>query len=293
MDFFQRYIELGFPQDKSFSVARSQVVRLNTLAAPKAQILRSIPKEVTLTPVTYLQNGFSITAPFAISSSKSALLGFLYVQEPASQLASEILNPQPTDIVLDMCAAPGSKTTHLAQLMGNSGTIVACDMKKDRVQKLCYNLERCHVTNTQVLWMDAKDLDEVKYRGYFDKILLDAPCSGNYAIDDKWESKRSMSGVLQNAAVQRDLVRKAAILLKPGGVLLYATCSLELEENEQIVEYTLSSTSLSLLPISAEIKKSCKGEHGLSSETQGCMRLWPSLTGTQGFFYALFEKKVV
>jgi NOL1/NOP2/sun family putative RNA methylase len=288
MDFLARYAKLGFTQNPS-QQKPPVAIRVNTLKGDANTILKSFDNNFTFEKVPFLTNAYIVNSSTNISSSKQYLLGQIYTQEIASQLASHILNPTEFETVLDMCAAPGSKTTHIAQLMQNKGKIIACDSKKDRAQKLAYNLERCGVTNTQVYLCDARDLKPKEQQ--FDKVLLDAPCSGNFMIDDQWFAKRTIGGVLQNSALQKDLIEHAVRLTKPGGYILYTTCSLEPEENEDVIAYILEVVP-DLQVISID-KKIPGAKPGLTEQTQGCIRMWPSLSGTQGFFYCLLHKPLV
>jgi 16S rRNA (cytosine967-C5)-methyltransferase len=163
--------------------------------------------------------------------------GVCYVQDPSTLMACEMLDPQPGDRVLDACAAPGGKTSYLAQLMKNQGHIVACDVSAERLTRLRENLERLAVGNTEVRrvdWLrqgpDAGDL------GKFDRILLDAPCSNSGVIrrrvDVRWRLKAD--DFTRMPQVQMSLIKRMAGLLKPGGALVYSTCSIEREENEEL-----------------------------------------------------------
>jgi tRNA (cytosine40_48-C5)-methyltransferase len=289
MDFLARYIKLGFPQNPEQEKLPT-VIRVNTLKGDESGILKSFDKSFTFEKISFLSNAYKVKSTNSISSSKQYLLGQIYTQEVASQLASEILKPTEFETVLDMCAAPGSKTTHMAAIMQNKGRIVACDSKKERAQKLAYNLERCGVTNTQVYLMDARELKPKKEQ--FDKVLLDAPCSGNFMIDENWFAKRTIGGVLQNSAQQKDLLEHAIRLTKPGGYILYTTCSLEPEENEDVIAYILEIVpELKVVNIDKTIMPGAEG--GLTEQTKGCMRMWPSLSGTQGFFYCLLQKPLI
>ncbi|MEQ1852094.1 MAG: 16S rRNA (cytosine(967)-C(5))-methyltransferase RsmB [Chthoniobacteraceae bacterium] len=164
--------------------------------------------------------------------------GLCYVQDPSTLAACDLLAPQPGDIVLDACAAPGGKTTCLAALMRNEGRIIACDMWESRVARLRENCERLGVRNTTALVLDTmKESPELQPRS-FDRILVDAPCSNTGVIrrrvDVRW--RLSEEDFLRMPAQQLALLRRCAGLLKPGGTLVYSTCSLEPEENELVAD---------------------------------------------------------
>ena len=164
--------------------------------------------------------------------------GLCYVQDPSTLLACELLAPQPGERVLDACAAPGGKTSYLAQLMDNRGEIFACDASEKRLARLDENLKRLGVANTRVVTIDWLR-DRLPFEpGSFDRILIDAPCSNTGVIrrrvDVRW---RLAAGEFQFMHErQAAIVGKIAPLLRPGGTLVYSTCSIEPEENEEVVE---------------------------------------------------------
>jgi len=164
--------------------------------------------------------------------------GLCYVQDPSTLMACELLAPRAGERVLDACAAPGGKTSYLAQLMKNEGQIVACDVSAERLVRLRENLERLAVSNVEVKradWLNAPP--EPKEMGTFDRILLDAPCSNTGVIrrrvDVRWRLKEHDFSRMPE--VQTGLIKNLARLLKPGGTLVYSTCSMEPEENEDVV----------------------------------------------------------
>ncbi len=169
--------------------------------------------------------------------------GLCYVQDPSTLLACDLLAPQPGDRVLDACAAPGGKTSYLAQLMRNEGRIVACDLYESRVARLRENLHRLGVRNTQILVHDCMQAGEPLEPASFDRILVDAPCSNTGVlrrrVDVRW--RLTDEDFIRMPAQQLALVRRTATLLRPGGTLVYSTCSLEPEENDRVVEKALAS----------------------------------------------------
>jgi len=166
--------------------------------------------------------------------------GHCYIQDPSTAAACLLLDPQPGDRVLDACAAPGGKTSYLAELMQNTGSILACDRDERRVETLADNLKRLGAKIAQTIRHDwtKKTLDE---QTAFDRILIDAPCSNTGAmrrrIDVRW--RLTPDDFARMAAEQWRIVRATVPLLKPGGILVYSTCSLEPEENDKVVEAAL------------------------------------------------------
>ncbi len=168
--------------------------------------------------------------------------GRCYTQDLSTALACELLSPQPGELVLDACAAPGGKTAYLAQLMGNEGRIIACDSHPRRVERLKGNLERMHVANTETRIHDWLKVPLSAWNGMtFDRILVDAPCSNTGVmrrrIDVRW--RLQPSSFAEMAALQINLMESVLPLLKPGGTIVYSTCSLDHEENEAVIERIL------------------------------------------------------
>ena len=279
---FERYKKLG---ESPKEIQLNPVLRVNILKISDKELINRLTKKgVKLKKIPYLEHGYEIKkSEFSIGASIEYLLGYLYLQEAASQLPVQILNPKTGEKILDMAAAPGGKTTHLAMLMKNQDLLVALD-KGSRVKKLKNNLERLGVENTIVYKKDARFI--LDFNLTFDKILLDAPCSGNFVVDENWYKNE------KNTQLQKELLEAAAKVLKKGGELLYSTCSLEPEENELIIQYAIDNLNLELLDID------CLGDEGLTdifgeklhASIKKCRRLWPWKTNTQGFFIAKLRK---
>lgn len=215
--------------------------------------------------------------------------GLIYFQGISSQLPVLFLNPVASERVLDMCAAPGSKTTQIGIYMKNQGEIVAYEKDQVRCERLKYNLSRQGVDITKVLLGDSC-LPGDEYAGYFDKVLLDAPCSaeGRICISDPrsfrfWSEKN----IRENAKMQRRLMRAAVKALKPGGVLVYSTCTLAQEENEMVVLNALKEFGefLKLEKIDLDFKYKLPILGGL----KGVLKAMPSNI-SEGFFVAKIRK---
>jgi len=288
--FLERYKQLGeeFNPDE---IKSEPSLRINTLKIKDAELISRI--NATLTKIPFLQHGYHYESEFAVGAMPEYLQGYYYLQEAASQLPAEILEPKPGQMVLDMCAAPGSKTTQIAMMMKNKGTIIALDANNPRLPSLQNNLERCGATNAIIYKKDARYAEDLKLK--FDKILLDAPCSGNFAIEKNWLEERSLDDLKILSKAQRQLVETAINILKPGGALVYSTCSLEPEEDELVINWLLEKYP----GIELEEIKNDVGDKGLtdvfgqklSPDIAKCKRLWPHKTGTQGFFIAKIRKK--
>ncbi|MBU2560851.1 MAG: RsmB/NOP family class I SAM-dependent RNA methyltransferase [Nanoarchaeota archaeon] len=285
MNFFlKRYGELGHDIDPD-KVRLKQSIRVNTLKISEELLVSRLKaKKMKLRKIPFTDSGYWVESDFALSSTPEYLHGYYYIQEAASQLPVQALSPEKGELVLDMCAAPGSKTTQLAQYMRNQGRIVALDSSASRLSALKNNLERCGVKDCIVYQKDAAHVQDLGLM--FDKILLDAPCSGNFTTDPGWFEKRSPEGVRLMAKAQKSLLQAAIAVLKPSGTLVYSTCSLEPEENEEVIEWALDNLSIKLVPTGLEM-----GDPGISKSTELCRRFWPEKTQTQGFFVAKMQLK--
>ena len=268
-----------------------QVIRVNTVKTSDAELLKTLTGlGVKLAKVPYLDHGYvADESGFSLGASTEYLLGLYSLQESASQYAAQTLAPSAGDTVLDMCAAPGGKTTQIAAIMGNRGLLYAVDADMGRIYALENNLERCGVDNCLVYHGDATSLD---LGTRFSKVLLDAPCSGNYVTDPSWFRNRSIMDVQRNAETQRKLLIAAMRRLEPGGTLLYATCSLEPEENELNMEWLLRNHHVTLVEISGPGERGLTEVFGqkLGEELSKCHRFWPDTNHTQGFFLAKVVK---
>lgn len=207
--------------------------------------------------------------------------GLWTVQDEASQLVSLLLDPQPGDSVLDMCAAPGGKTAHLAHLMEDRGHIVATDLNQRRVRKIEQTVSRLGLESVQTLVADALQPDYLDGQ-QFNRILLDAPCSGLGVIRRNPEAKwrLTQSEINRCAERQRQLLQVAARLLQPQGRLVYATCSTAPEEDEMVLDDFLSRHPGFMIDTSAQLFTA----HPELMTANGCLRCWPHQHGTDGFF---------
>src|SRR3989344_3450096 len=230
--------------------------------------------------------------PGELGNSIEHILGYYYVQEISSMTSIIALDPKPDEIVLDLFASPGSKTTQMAARMENSGTIIANDLKIDRIKILVSNLEKCGVTNTIVSRKDAIALCSAisKDKFKFDKILLDAPCSGEGTLRSSpktfliWNEKI----IKKLSRQQKKFVAFALKCLKKGGTVVYSTCTHAPEENEEIVDFALKNFPVKLETLSLPIKcrpgiTSWKND-SYSKEVSKTCRIYPQDNDSEGFF---------
>lgn len=281
-DFFiQRYREMGWhyrePQVK-------QAIRVNTMNIDEEQLVNRLAAHgFRLQRIPFLKSGYWITeAKFSIGAAVEYLLGYYSIQEAAAQIPVSLFTDLKGKKVLDACAAPGGKTVQLANLMEGTGVIVALDVKRSRIQALRNQLERCRVNNALIYQLDARKASKLGLK--FDRILLDVPCSGNFATDKEWFRRRTMRDILRNSKIQREILAEAAEILKDDGEIIYSTCSLEPEENEFNIDWAVKNLNLQVIDVEAygeRAKTEIFGEK-LSESIAGCRRIWPG--ETQGFF---------
>ncbi|MDP2926352.1 MAG: RsmB/NOP family class I SAM-dependent RNA methyltransferase [Nanoarchaeota archaeon] len=199
-----------------------------------------------------------ILQPGELGKTKEHILGYYYVQEITSMMPILALDPKEQDIILDLCAAPGSKTTQTAATMKNKGTIIANDVSIGRISVLCANLERTGATNTIVTRHEGlnliKRLKELKFN--FDKILVDAPCSGegNIRVSPRTYLEWSENLIKNLSNRQKQLASNALNLLKVDGEMVYSTCTHAPEENEEVIQYILENHDVKIEPIIIPLK---------------------------------------
>ena len=279
-------------RDLTGNESTSQAIRINPLKIRDKDLLEIMSSNgVELRKFPFLDHGYRvISATFSLGSTVEYLLGLYSLQEAASQLPVQMLQPKPSDVILDMCSAPGGKTTQIAAYMMNRGSLYALDSSRERLFAVENNLERCGVINCLVYHGDAI---KIELGLSFQKILLDAPCSGNYVTDPSWFSKRTLKDVESNAERQKMLMSSALEVLEPGGLLLYSTCSLEPEENELNIQWLLENHAVELRPMDGPGHQGSTEVFGieLDSSLSMCRRLWPDDAETQGFFMAKVMKR--
>ncbi|MBP5574906.1 MAG: NOL1/NOP2/sun family putative RNA methylase [Bacilli bacterium] len=212
-------------------------------------------------------------------------LGCFYLQEPSAMLPAYLLDPKPGDLVLDLCAAPGGKSMQASLLMKNEGLIISNDISKSRTFSIVENAERLGRGNLLITNNDFSSI-YTKFINTFDKIILDAPCSGSgmFRKEDKMKEDWSYQKVLKNAEIQKSLILMSYQMLKPGGVMVYSTCSFSYEEDEEVVDYLLNNSDATLLdildsPLLYKNKNNNKGIH-----------LLPFLFPGEGHYIALIKK---
>lgn len=286
--FINRYGQLGW---KFHEVKLQQAIRINKSNTQCKKIIERLEDcGVNLIEIAFLENGYWVkNSKVSVGATAEYLQGYYSIQEAAAQIPASLFTDLKNKIVLDASAAPGGKTVQLADLMENTGTIIALDINKQRLAALANHLERCHVSNTIVYQKDARNACELGVK--FNRILLDAPCSGNFATDKMWFKRRTIQDIQRNSKVQREILSEAVKCLDDNGEIVYSTCSLEPEENELNMDWAIKNFNLKIEKID------CLGEEGLTyifkqkldPAIANCRRIWPG--ETQGFFVCKLKKR--
>jgi 16S rRNA (cytosine967-C5)-methyltransferase len=263
-------------------------LRTNTLkTTPQALSAALSASNIVFTPSQVAPEGFKLQESPPIPSLPGFAEGWFYVQDEAAMLVSRILAPKPGETILDVGAAPGGKTTHLAQIMENQGEIWAIDTKLSRLKLLQENCERLGVTIVKPRVQDASDLKGLPLA---DRILLDVPCSGLGVLPRKPDLRyrQSPEGIQALQVIQLRLLDAAATQLKPGGTLLYSTCTISPEENQHVILTFLSThPAFELGSLAERLPEAWRSD----VEQGGMIQLWPPRHGVDGFFIALLARK--
>lgn len=267
-------------------------LRVNSLKTNRellTQILAEQGHEVELTPHSPV--GLRRQERAALFQTEAFRNGLFEVQDEGSQMIAYLVEPQPRELVVDFCAGGGGKTLHLGMLMNNTGSLYACDIHDKRLQQLKPRLIRAGLDNIRMLLIEnEQDAALTRMRGKADRVLVDAPCSGTGTLRRNPDIKWRDIDLLELASLQLRILISAAKLVKPGGRLIYVTCSLLQEENEQIVTKFLQDAADFQRLSAAEIlaRQGITIDDAVTEE--GAMRLYPHKHGTDGFYAAVLER---
>lgn len=277
----------------SITAIPSITLRTNTLKTDRDSLIRQMKDQTdTIEPTWFSDLGIRITGPVQpIQEMTSFNEGGFQIQDEAAQLVTQLLDPKPGQRTLDACAGLGGKTGHLAQLMGNTGTITALDTDARRLDKLSIAMGRLGITMVTGIQTDLLDTSPQQLNGYFDNILLDAPCSGLGVLkrnpDSRWT--KTLQDILRMASRQKKLLAHAANLVKPGGMILYTVCSCEPEENQMVIEKFLSKRKDYVLCTSWPEHVQKRIERFVRSPGYFCTYPFPEQM--DGFFAALLQRR--
>src|SRR3989344_673068 len=300
---FKERMQKLMPEKKDFEAFEKIVhtgprnfIRCNTLKiTPKELMQRLSKKWKVIQPYPSYEEIILVEQelkPGELGNSIEHLLGYYYVQEVSSMLSVLALNPNENDIVLDLCASPGSKTSQTAARMKNIGTLIANDLKLDRVKILSAILERNGVSNIIITQKDAiafcSHLEKLRFK--FDKILLDAPCSGEGTLRSSPKTFLMWNEKIINkfSRQQKKLIAYAIKCLKRGGTLVYSTCTHSPEENEEVIDFTLANFPVAVEKIELPLK--CRPgvtswyNKSYNKNVQKACRIYPQDNDSEGFF---------
>jgi len=300
MDTLSRYDPIvGDPSSFHAACERSlpSVVRVNGIKTTAERVRRAFEAAgVGFEPVGWHDGLFELDDGESPGNSWPFVHGWVYGQEEVSAVPALALDPAPGERVLDCCAAPGSKTTQLAALMEDRGTLVGNDNNLGRLSALRSNAERCGVTNLAVTRQDARNFSLKPLDGEpFDRTLVDVPCSCEGTIRknpdalDNW----SLDHIEGIAGVQRGILGRALEVTRPGGTVVYSTCTFAPEENEAVVQYALDDHDCRLLDYDLPLEHASgltewDGE-GFDDSLRRAKRIYPHHNDTGGFFCAKLE----
>lgn len=273
-----------------FHAKRLVTLRVNTLKSDFHTVTSCLDQAgITYRPVTWSPDALIIenAREQAIRELPLYETGAVYLQNLSSMLPPILLDPQPNETILDMAAAPGGKTTQMASLSGGKAQITACEKNKIRAERLSYNLERQGAAQVHVMVTDASKLDDFFA---FDKILLDAPCSGSGTValtDSGFKGQFTKEYLQKTCKAQEALLRKALKVLKPGHEMVYSTCSILQAENEAILKKVLPGAKAEIIPIDMT---ALEGVPVLPVSIPGTLCVCPTEL-YEGFFAAKIRRK--
>ena len=230
-----------------------------------------------------------------VGATTEYLLGYYYIQDLSSCIAVHELNADYNHTTLDMAAAPGGKTTFIAQKMNNQGCLIALEPDRNRIPSLVFNMARCGIMNTCVYMMSGNQIYDLNLK--FDRVLLDAPCSGEGVIakDPSRKTGRNPQDIESCVVRQINLIECALRVLKPNGVLIYSTCSFAPEENEFVVNWLINrfEDKIDLEPVryGGSSGLTTFGKYAFHSSIKNTKRFYPHIDNTLGFYIAKLRLK--
>ena len=310
--FVQRMHKL-FPDEKEFKeyfeILQEQPrksIRCNKLKISPAELKKQLEKKYNW-KINQIWKDYpevmvieSELEPGELGRALEHLLGYYYIQELASMLPVIAISPKPKDRILDLCAAPGSKTTQLASEMQNTGAIIANEVSLGRVRILASNLERCGATNTIISRKDGVALCKIfkKLGKKFNRILVDAPCSGEGTLRSSYKTYQmwNPNTIRTLSKIQKQLASEAFEILEKNGEMIYSTCTHAPEENEGIVDFMLEKYKDEIeikkinLPIKPREGICCWESETYSDKVKKSCRVYPQDNDTEGFFLAKFRR---
>ena len=281
---------MGEPESRALALANNEppraAFRVNTLRATADEVIAQLlDKGLTARPSEYVPGAFVVEGGPASAITQAVERGLIYLQDEASQLVSLLLEPNSGERILDLCAAPGSKSSHMAALTEDDAWVVACDIHPHRLATLAATCRRLGVDSVDAVALDATgEMPFSDGAQKFDRVLIDAPCSGTGTLRRNPEIKWRLvpDDIERLAEVQSRLLERGASMLASGGRLVYSTCSIEPEENEGVIRRFIES--------GAPFRLLRPRAHAGLITAEGFLRTFPHRHGTDGFFAASLEK---
>ncbi len=254
-------------------------LRVNILKTSIAEVTKVLKAAgVSVEPIPNLPQGLRLTGAGTVTDLPGYKEGWWVIQDSSAQLVTHLLDPQPGETIIDACAAPGGKTTHIAELMGDRGRIIACDRAVKRLNKVRENAARLQLRSIEIAAGDSRNQPE--FANIADRVLLDAPCSGLGTLhkrpDIRWRQTAQAIGELFE--LQKELLEQASNWVKPEGVLVYATCTLNVLENEKVIQSFLENNS----NWSIQSTPNAIAQNWVTSE--GWIKVYPHRDNMDGFF---------
>lgn len=267
----------------------TQYIRVNTIKTSRKELETRLSSKGFELKRTSIPEVLAVEkAPIATGATNEYLFGHYYIQDLSSCMAVDALDISKDQAVLDVAAAPGGKTTFIAQKMENTGSIIALEPNERRARAMSFNLARCGVYNTCILRRDGMHAEKLQMK--FDRVLLDAPCSceGVIAKDATRKTNHTPQDVDYCAARQDKLIQAAAMMVKSGGILVYSTCSFAPEENEIVVDRLLQKLgNVAVEPLKYGSSGLTRfGDMKFDNQLMNTRRLYPHVHDTTGFFIA-------
>lgn len=260
-------------------------LRTNTLKLSREELLAKLKNEEAYgEPSEWTEEGILCKSYPALGTLKSLQQGLFQVQDESSMLVAHVLDPKPGEFIIDACAAPGGKSTHIAQLMKNEGKILATDIHDHKLTLILQNASRLGIDIIETRNLDATLLDDY-YKDKADRVLVDAPCSGLGVLrrkaDARWRKDESLLRELPK--LQNSILHSAANSVKPGGILVYSTCTTEPEENQDVVTAFLKERPDFILESA--------GDYFLKKRPEKMVQLWPHIDYVDGFFIVRMRRR--
>ncbi|OPJ56909.1 16S rRNA (cytosine(967)-C(5))-methyltransferase RsmB [Alkalithermobacter paradoxus] len=260
-------------------------IRVNTLKTNIHDLIQKLKdQDINCDKVNLIDNCIKVYNIKNIENNDLFKKGYFQVQDISSMIVGHVINPKQNSLILDCCSAPGGKSTHLAELMKNTGTVIARDIFEHKLKLIHQSAERLGLSNIKIEKFDATELDD-KNIGKFDYVLVDAPCSGFGIIRRKPEIKyKDKNEVKDLPKIQEKIINTNSKYVKKGGLLIYSTCTIEDEENIEIVnKFLRKNSNFELEPIE-------NVKIDLENQSNGYIKLYPNIHGMDGFFIAKIRR---